>query len=244
MTEETAIGDVARALGHRFDRAELLRDALTHRSFANEQARLAPVDNERLEFLGDAALELVTSLLLWEAFPDASEGELTRRRADLVCEASLAEVARELGIGAALRLGRGEERSGGRDKPRLLASAFEACMGALVLDAGVDTALRVGRAVFESRIHASAPGATDYKSRAQEIAQSQGLGTPSYPLLGMEGPDHERRFHVAFVVADRTLAEGEGRSKLEAEQAAAAAALAHLPTTAGSSPGEGLDPTS
>lgn len=217
---------VAEALGHRFSDPALLEEALTHRSFKNERPRIAPRDNERLEFLGDAVLDMVASVLLWEAHPDAPEGELTRRRADLVCEPALTELARQVGVGPALRLGKGEDRSGGRDKSRLLASAFEACMGALYLDAGLGAALEVGRRLLSDRLDAVRPGASDYKSRLQVRTQADGAGVPTYELLSAEGPDHDRRFRVAIQLGDEQLAEARGRSKLEAEQAAARKVLA------------------
>jgi ribonuclease-3 len=215
-------------LGHRFERLELLRDALTHRSFANERPHLAPQDNERLEFLGDAIAGMVASTLLWERFPDAREGELTRRRADVVRESGLEQIARELGIGDALRLGNGEERSGGREKPRLLASALEACLAAVYLDGGLEAAMAVGRRLFEPRLRGQDPGARDYKSRIQELVQAAGIDAPHYELLHAEGPDHDRTFHVAIVVDGVKRGEGTGRSKVDAEQQAAAAALALL----------------
>ncbi|MFW6049587.1 MAG: ribonuclease III [Myxococcota bacterium] len=216
---------VAAALGHRFERPTLLEEALTHRSFRNERPDVAPRDNERLEFLGDAVLDLVVSELLWRSYPQAPEGELTRRRADLVCEPTLSALASDVAIGPALRLGRGEERSGGRDKPRLLASALEACMGAVYLDGGFPAAFEVGRRLLSGRLDAVPPGASDYKSRLQELTQRQGEGTPSYELVRTEGPDHDRRFHVVVSLSGRLLAWAEGRSKLEAEQAAARDAL-------------------
>src|SRR5690606_22650297 len=136
------------ALGYHFDRRALLLDALTHRSYANERPDLAPRDNERMEFLGDAILGVAASALLWREFPEASEGELSRRRADLVCERSLAAIAQDLALGPLLRLGRGEEKSGGRDKPRLLASALEAVIAAVYLDAGEREAISIGRALL------------------------------------------------------------------------------------------------
>jgi len=228
MHDAERMAAVAEALGHRFEREELLRDALTHRSYANERPKLAPSDNERLEFLGDAVAGFVVSGMLWERFPDAPEGELTRRRADLVCEATLAAIAKDLGIGEALRLGRGEERSGGRDKPRLLASALEACLGAVFLDGGELAAVRVGRSLFADRIDGVTPGASDFKSRVQELVQARHGTTPRYEVLAAEGPDHDRTFRVAIVVRDRTVGEGSGRSKGEAEQAAAERAWAAL----------------
>lgn len=219
---------VARALGQPPSRMDLLRDALTHRSYANECPHLAPADNERLEFLGDAVVGLVASALLFERFPQAAEGELTRRRADLVCEAALADVARELGIGGALRLGRGEERTGGRDKPRLGASALEACFAALYLAGGLDAAVEAGRALFQERIEHTSAGPADFKSRVQELVQAAGGSAPRYELVGTEGPDHAPVFHSAITVGGNVVGEGRGRSKAEAEQAAAAMAFAAL----------------
>jgi len=219
---------VSAGLGHVFQDRGLLLDALTHRSFANEKPRLAPRDNERLEFLGDAVAELAVSSMLYQRFPDAPEGELTRRRADLVCEPSLAAIAGELGLGDALRLGRGEERSGGRDKPRLLASALEACLGAVYLDGGSLVADRVARDLFAERLDRDPPGARDFKSRVQERVQADARVTPVYRVLATDGPDHARRFRVVAELDGVRLGEGEGGSKLEAEQAAARDAWSRL----------------
>lgn len=228
MEFEDAIKAIQAGLGHSFRDRAVLVDALTHSSFAHERPEQARTDNERLEFMGDAVLQWAVSALLIERFPDATAGELTRRRADLVCEEGLAQIARDVGIGAGMRLGRGEERSGGRDKPRLLASALEACIAAIYLDAGPDTAMSVCRALFEQRLERSAPGARDFKTRVQESLQRSGLRPPSYELAAVRGPDHARTFEVALLVEGRELGRGEGRSKLEAEQAAAERALANL----------------
>jgi len=222
--------DVARrrlhqALGHEFEQEALLVDALTHRSFRNERPKLARADNERLEFLGDAVLGMGVAALLAEAYPEAGEGALTRLRADVVCEGSLASVARELEVGAALRLGKGEERSGGRDKPRLLASAMEAIVGAVLTDGGAGPALELVERLFAEQV-AQASGLRDVKSRLQEWAQRVHGATPVYRLLSSEGPDHERVFHVSVDLEGNTLAEGRGRSKAEAERSAARKALA------------------
>jgi ribonuclease-3 len=163
-------------------------------------------------------------MLLHERFPGAREGELTRRRADLVCERTLARIAEGLELGPALRLGRGEAKSGGRTKARLLASALEACIAAVLLDAGVPVALGVARRLLEPFAESVAPGADDFKSRIQELLQADGRSAPRYELLGHEGPEHARTFHVAIVGEDGELARGQGRSKSEAEQAAARAA--------------------
>jgi ribonuclease-3 len=222
--EERNEAAVAKALGHEFATPALLREALTHRSYRNERPHLAPTDNERLEFLGDAFLGMCVGKLLFDAEPEAREGELTRKRADLVCEPTLAAIATELGVGPALRLGRGEDRSGGRDKPRLLASALEALVGAVIADAGVMTAWDVVARLFEPRLH-RATAERDHKSRVQELVQAESGRTPSYRLVRTDGPDHERVFFVELVVGDEVLATGSGRSKSEAEQVAARAAL-------------------
>lgn len=212
-------------LGYSFADTSLLLDALTHTSFKNERPELASTDNERLEFLGDAVLDLVIASLLFVQFPDADEGELTRRRADLVSEKGLSEAAEAIGVGEAMRLGKGEQKSGGRSKPRLLASALEACIGAIHQDGGGNASFEAARRVLEPRLHTSAPGHRDAKSRAQEWAQANLGGTPSYRLLETEGPDHEREFTVALVLNDEEVATGAGRSKIEAEQSAALTAL-------------------
>jgi len=212
-------------LGYAFSDKGLLLDALTHRSFRNERPDVALADNERLEFLGDAVVGFVVASLLYLRFPDADEGELTRRRADLVSEKGLSEAAEAIGVGEAMRLGKGEDRSGGRTKSRLLASALEACVGAVYRDGGADAAIAVARRIFEPRSHTSAPGRRDAKSRAQEWAQGHLGGTPSYRLVGTDGPDHDREFTVAIELHDQEVSMGAGRSKLEAEQAAATAAL-------------------
>ena len=236
MTEpEDPIATVETGLAHAFADRALLVDALTHSSFAHERPGLARTDYERLEFMGDAVLQWAVSALLLERFPEATAGELTRRRADLVCEEGLAHIARAIGVGPGMRLGRGEERSGGRDKPRLLASALEACIAAVYLDGGSEVATRVCRALFEVRLERMAPGARDFKTRMQEALQRRGQKPPNYELLAVSGPDHARSFEVAIRaysdaddVDGTELGRGIGRSKLEAEQAAAERALARL----------------
>ena len=222
---DEAAKSLCQELGYSFADTGLLLDALTHTSFKNERPDLAATDNERLEFLGDAVVGLVVASLLYVQFPDSDESELTRRRADLVSEKGLSEAAEAIGLGDAMRLGRGEQKSGGRSKPRLLSSALEACIGAVYLDGGAEAAFAAAHRVFEPRLHTSAPGHRDAKSRAQEWAQAHLGGTPSYRLLGTEGPDHEREFTVALELQEQEVTTGAGRSKIEAEQAAARAAL-------------------
>ncbi len=234
MDDDVAMRRLEQRLGHVFADRRALVTALTHRSWAHEHAAREGQGegpgsyNERLEFLGDSLLGAAAAKLLFQRFPDAREGELTRRRADLVCERALASIASSLELGPLLRLGKGEERTGGREKPRLLASAFEACLAAIEIDAGTDAALRVARELLESQIEHLAPGALDFKSRLQEREQAAGRASPRYELAGADGPEHARVFHV---VARRdegsVMGEGRGRSKAEAEQAAARAALEH-----------------
>jgi ribonuclease III len=225
---DETLRNIQTALGHSFVDSRLLIDALTHSSYRNEKPTEVRSDNERLEFLGDAVLQWVVSALLWDHFPAASAGEMTRRRADLVCEEGLSRIALELGLGAGLRLGKGEERSGGRNKPRLLASALEALVAAVYLDAGTESALRVCQVLFTKAIAERAPGARDFKTRLQEMLQGSGRKLPTYEIKSTTGPDHARQYHVTISVEGEQVAEGDGRSKLEAEQSAAERALALL----------------
>jgi len=217
-----------RVLGHTFQDESLLRDALAHRSYAHEHPKLAPRHNERLEFLGDAVLGMAIAAQLYRRFPQSPEGVLTRCRAKLVCETTLADVARELELDRCLLLGHGEAKSGGRDKPRLLASVFEAILGAVFLDGGVERALALVERIFSHRLDDVAAQPMDPKSRAQELAQGRGLAAPTYRVLGSDGADHERVFRVELMIGDDGLAVGQGRSKVAAERAAARAALASL----------------
>jgi ribonuclease-3 len=225
---EATLAALCAALGHEFRDPSLLADALTHSSYKNEKPAVVRSDNERLEFLGDAVLQWAVSTLLWERFAAASAGEMTRRRADLVCEEALAGIARSVALGAALRLGRGEERSGGRDKPRLLASALEAVVAAVYLDAGTQAALALCHRIFQELLGGRAPGERDFKTRVQEMLQSRGHRPPTYEVQRESGPDHARSYRVAILVDGVAYAQGDGRSKLEAEQAAAEQALSLL----------------
>lgn len=225
---ETDLAALEVALGHTFSRRQLLVDALTHRSYAYEFAGPGVVSNERLEFLGDAALALITSEMLYRHHPDDDEGALTQLRAALIRASTLAEFARALPLGPYLRLGRGEETTGGRDRELLIASAFEAILGALYLDGGL-TATRAFleplldeaqiRVVEQRRIK-------DDKSLLQELAQGQLGLTPRYRIVGHEGPSHDRTFVVEVTLGEFVAARGEGRNKQLATQAAAHNALA------------------
>ena len=222
-----------RRLSYVFGRPELLSEALSHRSYVFERTSESLADNERLEFLGDAVLELAITALLHRLHPQASEGRLTRLRAHLVNEQTLSILARETGLGRFLKLGRGEAASGGADKPSLLSDALEAVLGAVFLDGGFDAACRVVRRLWGPLLEEDGPGAAhkDHKTRLQELLQEQEGLTPTYALTGSEGPDHERTFQVEVRVRDRVMGAGEGRSKKEAEQEAARVALAGMEET-------------
>ena len=212
-------------LGYSFGRPELLALALVHRSAAARSG----LNNEKLEFLGDAVLDLAMSDLLMERFTAADEGELSKRRAALVNAKILAVKAATMEIGAELRLGKGEEKSGGRKKPSILAAAYEAVIGAIFLDGGFAAARDVVGRHFETEVWGGSPGSpADHKSRLQEITQRLYRQTPRYELVETTGPDHDRAFAVEISVAGRVCGRGEGKSKKEAEQQAALAALAEL----------------
>jgi len=202
---------------------------MTHTSWLNEAGQPDRSDNERLEFLGDAVLDLVVSDLLMRRFPDRREGDLSRARAALVSESGLARVAAGLDLGRFIMLGKGEERTGGRARPSILANALEALMGAIYIDAGFDVAAAVAARLFEGRIQdVDSHALLDYKSRLQERAQALWQMAPVYEVVAEDGPDHDKRFEVALTFAGREWARASGRSKKEAEQSAAAAALAAL----------------
>ncbi len=220
-------------LAYRFQNPQVLRQALRHRSYAYENPKEPGGDNERLEFLGDAVLSLAVSHLLLERFPDADEGTLSRLRASLVNEEQLARIAGLLGLGDLLLLGKGEELSGGRTKPSILADAVEALLGAVYWDGGFDPALRLVRRFFQAELTQATVQADplyrldkDFKTRLQEVTQAQMRLVPQYAVEREEGPDHDKTFYVAVSLAGRVLARGVGKSKKAAEQAAAREALA------------------
>jgi len=210
-------------LGHDFARLEPLEVALTHRSFGEGP------NNEKLEFLGDAVLSLAISDLLMARFPDAREGELSKMRAALVNAEVLARKARELGLGLALRLGKGEERSGGRDKLSILAAGYEALLGAVYVDGGYEAARRVIEAHFAAEVaEEPSAGLRDYKTQLQELTQRLFREMPTYTLVEESGPEHDKRFVAEIAIGGRPCGRGVGRSKKTAEQAAAMVALAAL----------------
>jgi ribonuclease-3 len=219
------LSDIQQRISHQFRDQELLERALTHKSYANENR--VPAHNERLEFLGDAVLGLVISEYLMKACPDSSEGNLSRLRAAVVSEPALAAIAREIGLGSYLLLGKGEEQTGGRDKDSLLANCLEALIASIYLDAG-NTA--VGAFVirfFEETIKkACASRSTlDYKTELQELCQERLKQLPEYRIVSETGPDHQKQFEVELSVKRQVYGRGVGKSKKEAEQRAAKEAL-------------------
>ena len=219
-------------LGHQFHDPRLLHQALMHSSRIPERAEHEPVEsNEKLEFLGDAVLELVVSEELVREFPDWSEGQLSKSRARLVNATAISLSAQRLGLGKYLRLGRGEEKTGGRAKPALLADAYEALIAAVYLDGGLEAARGfVRRSLVEGAIavEAERQGHTDHKSALQEFLQSRGMSPGSYHVIAESGPDHQKTFRVEVRIAGQITAMGCGRTKKEAEQSAAIAALIQL----------------
>jgi len=218
-------------MGVRFRNRELLVQALTHTSYVNEMRARGQVmpDNERLEFLGDAVLELAVSEFLFRTFPHMSEGEMTKLRASIVCEATLVTLAESLCFGDYIRLGKGEEMTGGRARPSLLADAFEAVVGALYLDRGYDAVEAfLERLIFPRVRNGEFFYNNDYKSRLQEEVQRRNLGTLQYSIAEERGPAHHREFVSEVFLGERLLGIGLGRSKKEAEQQAAAQALQKL----------------
>lgn len=209
-----------------FDNEELLKQAFTHSSYVNEHRRKPHEDNERLEFLGDAVLELTVSQFLYKAYPFMSEGELTKLRAAVVCEPSLVTFANSLQFGELILLGKGEEMTGGRERPALLADVFEAFIGALYLDKGMDTVIAFLEEVVFPKISAGAfSHVMDFKSQLQEHIQRELKGAPAYRILEEKGPAHNKEFITEVSLNGEVLGTGNGRSKKESEQLAARMAL-------------------
>ena len=225
--ERTDVTMLQRELGYAFQDPRLLRTALTHSSYSREMGEGLQC-NERLEFLGDAFFDAIIGEELYRLFPEKEEGWLSRIRATIVCEKSLAQTARQLKLGEYLMLGRGEEKTGGRQRESILADAMEAMMGAVYLDGGFgavrDTVLRLFRSVIDDTkrgifiVH-------DYKTHLQERLQARGITSIRYDMLGEEGPDHSKTFTIGLYVEDRLVSRGTGRTKKQAEQMAARRAL-------------------
>jgi ribonuclease III len=216
-------------IGIQFTDEKLLKQAFTHSSYVNEHRKKPFEDNERLEFLGDAVLELTVSQFLYKKYSMMSEGELTKLRAAIVCEPSLVAFAHSLSFGQLILLGKGEEMTGGRERPALLADVFEAFIGALYLDKGIETVIEFLEKVVYPKINTGAfSHVMDYKSQLQELVQRDGIGTLEYRILQEIGPAHNREFVSQVALNGGVLGTGTGRSKKEAEQNAAQMALHKL----------------
>jgi ribonuclease-3 len=223
---EAVLTDLETKLGVRFRDRSLLHLALVHGSAAAEGRTRHGENYERLEFLGDSVLNLAISDYLYRRYPGRLEGDLARLRASIVSEGALARVAREIDLGRYVLLGRGEEKGGGRARPALLADALEAVLGAVYIDSGYGVAhYCVARLFAEELGRLEEPGEGDYKSQLQELIQQQERRLPRYRITGQRGPEHDRAFVVVVEVNGRVLGEGRGRSKKEAEQAAAQQAV-------------------
>ncbi len=219
-----------REIGYRFVDGDLFREALTHKSYSNEQTGSSVSHNERLEFLGDAVLDMVVSHKIFLAYPDLPEGELTRIRAEVVSEPGLAMVARRLAIGDCLWLGRGEVRTGGREKESLIANALEALLGAIYCDGGLEPVRQVVNRLFSTAIEAAFrhKAGVDYKTRLQEFMQSRHGAPPAYRLVHAEGPDHHKIYTIEVLHGGHSIGSGSGATKKAASQQAARQALEAL----------------
>ncbi|MBR0399476.1 MAG: ribonuclease III [Mogibacterium sp.] len=222
------INKLLETIDYEFRDRDLLTTALTHSSYASEHRLGYECNNERLEFIGDAYVDAVVGARLFEIMGKAHEGVLSRNRADVVCEESLAEAARNMGLGDYILLGKGENSSGGRDKDSILADAFEALMGAIILDGGFDAGKKVILEMLGGKIDLAVKGKLDkdFKTRLQEkLQEADHRARIKYIIVDEEGPDHNKTFTVELRVNDRVIGSGRGRSKAKAEQAAAEDAL-------------------
>lgn len=225
------LDELQRVIDYRFKNIELLNRALTHSSYANEHKKSNISYNERLEFLGDSVLSLVVSDYIYEKYSNYPEGELTKLRATVVCESSLAFIAKKIGLGKYLLLGKGEEVTGGRERESILADAFEAIIGAIYCDNGLDCAKDVIINLFEKTISCAVNDGNlfiDYKTQFQEVLQKTSKSQIAYKIIKEEGPDHNKIFFAEVRVDNRIYGNGFGKSKKEAEQMAAKMAMKRM----------------
>jgi len=222
------IKDLETAIGYHFNNIQLLHNALTHSSYANERWHNSLLSNERLEFLGDSVLGMLVAEYLFRTFPNRPEGELTRMRADMVCEQTLAAAANRIGIGAYLLLGHGEEQGGGRKRNSILADAMESIIAACFLDGGIEAALKVVQKFILVEVPLKKMHNIDYKTQLQELVQQKKNQVLSYTLVGQSGPDHDKKFEVEVALNGTVVGQGSGSSKKRAEQDAARAAIEKL----------------
>jgi len=222
------IKDLETALGYRFRNISLLQNALSHSSYANERWHNSLLSNERLEFLGDSVLGMLVAEYLYRTFPDRPEGELTRMRADMVCETTLAGAANRIGLGEHLLLGHGEQRFGGRQRDSILADAMESVIAAAFLDGGLEAAKGIVQRFILVEVPVKKLHNADYKTQLQELVQQKKNQVLSYVLVGESGPDHDKQFTVEVSLNGAVVGQGTGSSKKRAEQQAACAAIERL----------------
>lgn len=222
------IKDLEAAIGYHFHNISLLQNALTHSSYANERWHNSLLSNERLEFLGDSVLGMLVAEYLYRNFPDRPEGELTRMRADMVCEGTLSATANRIGLGKHLMLGHGEEQGGGRTRDSILADAMESVIAACFLDGGLEAALQIVQKFILVEVPVTRLHNVDYKTQLQELVQQKKNQVLSYALVGQSGPDHDKHFDVAVSLNGETVGVGFGSSKKRAEQMAARDAMEKL----------------
>ena len=227
MNKTEELDQLQERLGYRFKNLTLLQDALTHKSFLNENRHLNVRDNERMEFLGDAVLDLMVTDLLYNKFPEMREGDLSKKRSSIVRESALYAISKDLGLGPNILLGRGEAQSGGDKKSSLLADTFEAVVAAIYLDGGIAAARRFIDEIFTPLLDI-APKVQDYKSQFQELCQKDNLISPTYKVINSSGPDHDKVFDVELEVGGKSLSRGRGKSIKEAEMQAAKEALREM----------------
>ncbi len=222
------IKDLETAIGYKFRNISLLQNALTHSSYANERWHNSLLSNERLEFLGDSVLGMLVAEYLYQNFPNRPEGELTRMRADMVCEQTLAAAANRIGLGTHLLLGHGEEQGGGRSRNSILADAMESVIAASFLDGGIPAALGIVQRFILVEVPVTKLHNADYKTQLQELVQQKKNQVISYTLVGESGPDHDKHFQVTVSINGTVEGTGSGSSKKRAEQDAACSAIARL----------------
>ena len=222
------IKDLEAAIGYKFHNIALLQNALAHSSYANERWHNSLMSNERLEFLGDSILGMCVAEYLYRSFPDRPEGELTRMRADMVCEQTLAAVAGRIGLGDHLLLGRGEEQGGGRNRNSILADAVESVIAATFLDGGMDAAKQFIQKFILVEVPVKKLHNVDYKTSLQELVQQKKNQILTYAMVGESGPDHDKRFEVEVSLNGKVVGLGSGSSKKRAEQDAARVAIEAL----------------
>ncbi|MDE6687114.1 MAG: ribonuclease III [Lachnospiraceae bacterium] len=228
MDEESRIKELEERIGYHFREKELVREALTHSSYANERTIRKINCNERLEFLGDAVLEQASSIYLFRHYPRVPEGQLSKMRASLVCESALASAAEKISLGDFIFLGKGEMANGGSKKPSVVSDAMEALIGALYLDGGDQAAGYFIKQYILTNIEEKEKAFIDYKSELQELVQSGNYGTIRYQVIGEHGPEHQKEFEVELVLDQKKVSLGRGRNKKAAEQMAAYEALKNL----------------